>query len=138
MNQTREPWWGYCRNIVRMYPAYLERYRALHDVSMTANYTGLPGDSTPSRSTEDVATRELTRTEQQSLDAVEAAIRATRWRKDGEERLRLIGLVYWPNDYRQALTLREAGDKLYISERTAKRWHRDFILTVARYRGLLD
>lgn len=138
MSKTREPWWGFCRNIVRMYPAYLERYRALHDVSMTANYTGLPGDSTPSRSTEDVATRELTQTEQKSLDAVEAAIRATLRRKDGEERLRLIGLVYWPKRYDQALTLKEACFKVNISERTAWRWHRDFILTVARYRGLLD
>lgn len=138
MSKAREPWWGFCRNITRMYPVYLARYRALHGVSMTANYTGLPGDSTPSRSTEDVATRELTQTEQRGLDAVEAAIRATLRRKDGLEKLELIKLVYWPKNYRQALTLREAGDKLYISERTAKRWHRDFILTVARYRGLLD
>lgn len=138
MSKLREPWWGFCRNITKMYPAYLARYRALHDVSMTANYTGLPGDSTPSRSTEDVATRELTQTEQKSLDAVEAAIRATRRRKDGKDRLALIRLVYWPDQPNQALTLREAGDKLYISERTTWRWHRDFILTVARYRGLLD
>lgn len=138
MSKIREPWWGYCRNITRMYPAYLARYRALHEPSLTANYTGMPGSSTPSRSTEDVATRELTQTEQRSLDAVEAAIRTTRRRKDGMEKLELIRLVYWSKDYRQALTLREAGEKLYISERTAKRWHRDFILTVARYRGLLD
>lgn len=138
MNVTRDPWWGYCRNIVRMYPVYLARYRALHDVSMTANYTGLPGDNSPSRSTEDVATRELTRTEQRSLDAVEAAIRATQQRKDGKERLRLIGLVYWPKRPDQAFRLYEACNKVNISERTAKRWHRDFILSVARYRGLLD
>lgn len=138
MNQTREPWWGFCRNIVRMYPAYLARYRALHESNMTANYTGVPGSGTPSRATENVATRELTQTEQRSLDAVEAAIRATQRRKDGKERLTLIRLVYWPKDYRQALTLREAGDKLYISEATAYRWHRDFILTVARFRGFLD
>lgn len=138
MSKLREPWWGFCRNITRMYPVYLTRYRALHEPALTANYTGVPGDNSPSRSTEDVATRELTQTEQRSLDAVEAAIRATLRRKDGREKLELIRLVYWPKDYRQALTLREAGDKLYISEITAKRWHRDFILTVARFRGLLD
>lgn len=138
MSQTREPWWGFCRNIVRMYPTYLERYRALHDVSMTANYTGLPGDSTPSRSTEDVATRELTQTEQRSLDAVENAIRATQRREDGGERLQLIGLVYWPKRYDQADTIEEAAGKIPVSRRTAMRWHRDFILTVARYRGFLD
>lgn len=138
MSKLREPWWGFCRNIVRMYPTYLARYRALHEPSMTANYTGMPGDSSPSRSTEEVAARELNQTEQRSLDSVEAAIRATRRRKNGREKLELIRLVYWPRDYRQALTLREAADKLYISEITAKRWHRDFILSVARYRGLLD
>ncbi len=138
MSRTREPWWGFCRNIVRMYPLYLERYRELHEVSMTANYTGVPGAEGPSRSTEDVATRELTQTEQWSLDAVEASIRATQRRKDGRERLELIRLVYWPKHYHQALTLWEASDKIPVSRRTALRWHRDFILTVARFRGLLD
>ena len=85
MSNSREPWWGFCRNIVRMYPVYLERYRALHEVSMTANYTGVPGAPGPSKSTEEVATRELNQTEQRSLDAVEAAIRATKRRKDGRE-----------------------------------------------------
>lgn len=138
MSQTREPWWGFCRNIVRNYPLYLARYRALHDVSMTANYTGLPGDSSPSRSTENVATRELNQTEQRSLDAVEAAIRATQQRRDGVERLRIIGLVYWPKRYDQANTIEEAAGKIPVSRRTAMQWHHDFILTVARYRGLLE
>lgn len=138
MNKMREPWWGFCRNIVRMYPSYLARYRALHDVSMTANYTGVPGDNTPSRSTEEVATRELNQTEQRSLDAVENAIRVTQRRKDGKERLTLIRLVYWPPQPNQALKLYEACVKVNISEATAYRWHRDFILTVARFRGFLD
>ena len=138
MSKAREPWWGFCRNITRMYPVYLDRYRALHGVSMTANYTGLPGDSTPSRSTEDVATRELTQTEQRSLDAVEAAIRATLRRKDGREKLELIRLVYWPKRYDQADTIEEAAVKIPVSRRTAMTWHRDFILSVARFRGLLD
>lgn len=138
MSQTREPWWGFCRNIVRMYPAYLERYRSLHDVSMTANYTGVPGSDGPRRSTEDVATRELTQTEQRSLDAVDAAIRATKRREDGEDRLRLIGLVYWPKQPHQSLRLYESSVKVNISERTASRWHREFIMTVARFRGFLD
>ena len=138
MSQTREPWWGFCRNIVRMYPAYLARYRALHESNMTANYTGVPGSGTPSRATENVATRELTQTEQRSLDAVEAAIRATQRRRDGKERMRLIGLVYWPRQPNQGLRLYEAGEKVNISERTAWRWHRDFILLVALHRGLLE
>ena len=138
MSKIRNPWWGFCRNIVRMYPVYLARYQALHDVSMTANYTGVPGSGTPSRATENVATRELTQTEQRSLAAVEAAIRATQRRQDGKERLDLIRLVYWPKRYDQAMTLKEACIKVNISEPTAWRWHRDFIMTVARYRGLLD
>lgn len=138
MSKMREPWWGFCRNIVRMYPAYLSRYSALHEPALTANYTGVPGSSTPGRSTEEVATRELTQTEQRSLDAVEAAIRATRRREDGCARLELIRLVYWPKDYRQQLTLREASVRIPVSERTAKRWHRDFILSVAKFRGLQD
>ena len=138
MSQTRESWWGFCRNIVRMYPVYLARYQALHDVSMTANYTGVPGSGTPSRATENVATRELTQTEQRSLAAVEAAIRATQRRQDGKERLDLIRLVYWPKRYDQADTIERAAVKIPVSRRTAMRWHRDFILTVARFRGMMD
>lgn len=138
MSQKREPWWGFCRNITRMYPTYLARYRALHEPALTANYTGVPGEEGPSRSTEDVATRELTQTEQRSLDAVEKAIRATRQRKDGKERLRFIGLVYWPRQPNQGLKLYEACDKVHICYKTAKRWHRDFILLVAHFRGLLE
>ena len=138
MNKMREPWWGFCRNIVRNYPLYLARYRALHEESLTANYTGVPGDNTPSRSTEEVATRELNQTEQRSLDAVENAIRVTQRRKDGKERLTLIRLVYWPPQPNRALKLYEACVKVNISEATAYRWHRDFILTVARFRGFLD
>ena len=138
MSQTREPWWGFCRNIVRNYPLYLARYRALHESNMTANYTGVPGSGTPSRATENVATRELTQTEQRSLDAVEAAIRATQQRKDGKERLRLIGLVYWPKRYDKADTIERAAVKIPVSRRTAMRWNRDFILTVARFRGMMD
>ena len=69
---------------------------------------------------------------------MEAAIRATMRRKDGRERLRLIGLVYWPRQPNQGLRLYEAGEKVNISERTAWRWHRDFILLVALHRGLLE
>lgn len=138
MSKMRDPWWGYCRNITRMYPVYLDRYRELHGVNTVANYTGVPGGGGESRTTEAVATRELSQTEQRSLDAVEGAIRATLRHKDGVERLRLIQLCYWPRHYREALLLKEACLKVNISERTAKRWHRDFILTVARFRGLLD
>lgn len=138
MSKMREPWWGFCRNIVRMYPVYLTRYGALHEAALTANYTGVPGEDGPSRTTEDVATRELNQTEQRSLDAVEAAIRATKRRKDGGERLDLIRLVYWPKRYDQAETIEEAAAKIPVSRRTAMRWHRDFILTVARFRGLMD
>lgn len=139
MWKTREPWWGYCRNMVRMYPLWAEAYKELHAVAVTAGYTGLPsGGDVASRTTEDAATRELTRTEQQSLEAVESAIRATERKRDGADRLKLIQLVYWPKRHERAITIRDACLKIPVSEKTALRWHRDFIFTVARFRGLLE
>lgn len=64
--------------------------------------------------------------------AVEAAIEETKQRIDGAERLRLIDLVLWKRTH----TLQGAAMVVYVSERTAQEWHRQFIYLVAEKRGL--
>lgn len=64
--------------------------------------------------------------------AVEAAVEETKQRIDGAERLRLIDLVLWKRTH----TLQGAAMVVYVSERTAQEWHRQFIYLVAEKRGL--
>lgn len=65
--------------------------------------------------------------------AVEAAIEETKQLIDGAERLRLIDVVLWKRTH----TLQGAAMAIYVSERTAQEWHRQFIRLVGQKRGLL-
>lgn len=67
------------------------------------------------------------------LAAVKDAIEETEQLVDGAERLRLIDLVLWKRTH----TLQGAAMAVYVSERTAQEWHRQFIRLVGQKRGLL-
>ena len=66
--------------------------------------------------------------------AVSAAVCETGALSDGYDRLKLIRLVFWDKTH----TLEGAALAVNCSERTARRWHTDFIKCVARNYGLLD
>ena len=66
-------------------------------------------------------------------EAVQKAINDTKRKVDGEDRMRLISLVYWKNCKIPAAALR-----VPCSERTALRWNGDFVRLVAKKRGLTD
>lgn len=66
--------------------------------------------------------------------AVRKAVNETRAMQDGEERLKFIRLVFWD----KTRTLEGAAMAVNCSDRTARRWHTDFIKCVARNYGLLD
>lgn len=67
-------------------------------------------------------------------NAVRKAVNETRAMQDGEERLKFIRLVFWDKTH----TLEGAAMAVNCSDRTARRWHTDFIKCVARNYGLLD
>lgn len=67
-------------------------------------------------------------------DAVQAAVEATERMEDGEDRMKLIKLVYWDGTH----TIDGAAQKIPCGRRTAMRMQRNFFETVARNRGLLD
>ena len=67
-------------------------------------------------------------------EAVRAAIEQTKELENGDERIKFISMVFW----KQTHTLAGAAMAIPCSERTARRWHTDFIKTVARNFGLLD
>ena len=66
--------------------------------------------------------------------AVSQAVIETVSMQDGEERLKFIRLVFWDKTH----TLEGAAMAVNCSDRTARRWHTDFIKCVARNYGLLD
>lgn len=67
-------------------------------------------------------------------EAVQRAIDQTEQMVDGKERLQVIDLAF----FRQTHTLEGAAVLIPCSERTARRWHTDFIKAVAKEFGLLD
>ena len=66
--------------------------------------------------------------------AVEAAIEDTLGRPNGRDRMKVIELVLLKGTH----TLSGAAEAVYYSERTARRWHTDFIKSVAENYGMLD
>lgn len=67
-------------------------------------------------------------------EAVRASIEQTEALANGAERIEFISMVFW----KQTHTLAGAAMAIPCSERTARRWHADFIKAVARNYGLLD
>lgn len=66
--------------------------------------------------------------------AVREAVEQTEAMNGGKERIWLVRIVFWERTH----TLEGAALEVHCSERTARRWHTEFILLVARKRGLLD
>ena len=73
--------------------------------------------------------QELDGTALAEFQAVEAAIEATRRRKDGEARMQLVEMVL----FRQSYKVPGAAMQIPCSERTALRWHGDFIREIAAH-----
>ena len=76
--------------------------------------------------------RELQGTEDAEQAAVEAALRAIAERADGDARVQLVKMVFFDKTH----TLAGAALALHCSERTARRWHTDFLREVGRKFGL--
>ena len=66
--------------------------------------------------------------------AVQQAIDETDRMENGKERLQVVDLVF----FRQTHTLEGAAMMIPCSERTARRWHTDFIKLVAKKYGLIE
>ena len=131
MSNPRYRWWGYIRNVIRAYPELKKEYDALHQQSVTANLSGMPGSGSVSRGTENIAARELPRTKQQEYDAVRQAIELTRRMPNGELRLRIIDLVFW----KERIKLLDAGESVGYAYKTARKIQGTFIKLTAEAYG---
>lgn len=134
MSKPRYPWWGFARNMIRVYPARKKEYEQLHEPSVTANMSGMPGGGGVSRGTEDIAIRELPKAQQREYEAVRRAIEATKLLPNGAQRLRIIELVYWKRSH----TVEGAAMRVGYSEDRGKQLHGDFVRLVGKMYGLMD
>ena len=133
MSKPRYIWWGYVKGMIRNYPALSEKYKDLHEQSMTANYSGMPRGGDVSRSVEDIAGRELPFTQQREYEAVRLAISQTERYPNGQARLCVIRLVFWDRSH----TLEGAALMVPCHYKTAQKWHNEFIRLVAKNFGLM-
>lgn len=134
MSKPRDKWWGYIKAVIRSYPGLKREYEDLHEQSITANISGMPGGGCVSRGTEDIAVRELPYTKQREYEAVKRSVDTTRLMQTGKDRLALVDMVFWKRSH----TLSGAAHKLNLSDTTAQRYHGEFIRMVAKHYGLMD
>lgn len=127
MSKPRYRWWGFARRMIRDYPTLRRDLEDLQEQSIVANLSGMPRGSGNGRTVEALALRQLDEDDQKVFDAVSRAIEATKLRPDGETRIKLITMMYWS---KKTMTAKAAALLLHISERTAKRWHGDFVRLV--------
>ena len=131
MSKPRYGWWSYAKYMIRKYPCLTAKMTELKEVSITARISGEAHGTGVSNPTQDVALRELNPTEQKEYDAVRLAIEDTLKHPTGEQRMKLIDLIFWKNTH----TVLGAGREIPCAEITAKRWHRDFIRKVGEKYG---
>lgn len=132
MSKPRYKWWGYIKNVIRDYPRLKQEYEALHEQSVTPSMSGMPGGGGASRAVENLAIRELPKAEQRDYEAVQKAIDGTQRLETGEDRLKLVRLVFWKNQ-----KLKDAAYKCHVSYDTACNYHWEFIMLVAYHKDLL-
>lgn len=135
MSKPRYDWWPYVKGMIRRYPELKEEFEELHRQRITQQLSGMSGGGGIGRMIEECAVRELSGVRQREFEAVRKAVRLTAALSgSGETRLRIIDLVFWKRSH----TLEGAALEVHCSYRTARRYHTDFIMTVAKYYGLLD
>lgn len=134
MSKPRYHWWGYVKWVIRDYPAKQEELKEMHAAKVTPAYSGMSGGSEPGRTPEALALRDFTGQKKREYEAVEKALNITGAYANGDDILKFIDMVF----FKQTHTLVGAANVLYISQRTAERWHGEFIRLVASFLGLMD
>ena len=122
------------KNVIRAYPELERRATEQPTGSLTAKYGPTAPSGGEGRPVEGVAVKRLSGRDMAEYEAVRAAIRDTAKLPNGEMRLRIIELVYWKRSH----TLTGAGYAVGYAERQTRKFHGEFIRTVAFHLGLLE
>ena len=132
MSKPRYRWWGFARRMIRDYLDLKKEWNEIHSASVTVDYSGMPKGGGSGRTVESVALRQLPLDDQKVFDAVSRAVEITQLRQNGRERMSLIAMMYWSE---KNLTAKASALHLHISQRTAERWHGDFVRLVGKCYG---
>lgn len=134
MSDYRAPkrggWRMRTKQIIRRYPELCRAEAELRAAKITAGFEEMRSGNGTSRTTEDLALRTLSPADQRELDAIRNAIATTMRYRNGNERLRLMDLVFWRS---RPYELRPAADRIHVSYHTAQIWHADFIALTDAY-----
>lgn len=132
LSNPRDDWWYNAVRMVRNYPARKKEYEELHKAGLSSPISGMPGSADVSRTTENIALRQLPPQKQREYEAVNRAIEITKLLPNGEKRMELIKKMYWSG---KKLHIGQVIYQVGISEATGKRWHARFIKIVGECIG---
>ena len=133
MSRPHYDWWVNAIRMIRNYPARKQEHDDITAQAVTADLSGMPhGGGGAGRTTEMAALREMAPAKQAEYDAVRKAIDITRLLPNGEIRLQLIRKVYWGEKHQ---SIDSVVYDLYISQQTARNWHRGFVYLVGECFG---
>lgn len=90
----RGGWRMRTKQIIRRYPELCRAESELRAAKITAGFEEMRSGNGTSRTTEDLALRTLSPADQRELDAIRNAIATTMRYRNGNERLRLMDLVF--------------------------------------------
>ena len=134
MSQYKHWWFPNVARALKAYPALIAQKDAIRRQNIIAKYSNEPRAGGSSRQTENIALKDLPPGEAAIVDAISSALDEISRRKDGDDIIRLIDLVY----FRKSHTLQGAAMALAMSEITAKRKNGDFIRLTAKKLGYLE
>ncbi len=119
---NREAW-----KALRSYPRLKQKQSDYTDISMTANYNGMPSSHSASRTTENIALKpKLTDREERIVRAVEKMLEMQSYYPNRDERMKFIELVY----FRHTHTIEGAAMEVHYSTEACKRWSAEIIAAV--------
>ena len=111
MSKPKYDWWPYVKSIVTRYPELKEAFG------------GAYGDAV------------RTSARYREYEAVRQAVEITGRYRDGSERIRVVGALFWNGS---RVTLREAAQRTGCPVKSVKKWSTEFIYLVASCYGLMD
>lgn len=118
------------RCALKQYPK-LKRRQNENDMQITAQYNGVAVQHSASRVTENIALRStLTEREENIISAVEFALRMQNYYPNGDERMKMIEMVY----FKKTHTLAGAAEVCHYSVDAVFRWNVEILTAV--YVGL--
>lgn len=115
------------RHALRVYPRLKRKQAEAAGQQITPEYGGVVVQHGASRTTEDAALRStLTAEELRIVEAVEMAVAMQERQPNGDDRLKMIRLVYWARTH----TLAGAALECHYSEEAVKRWNLEILTAV--------